>query len=589
MAPITVVTDEVRQRMIDELTIPGGLYEVAEETVRGIKYRFFKSRPVNLKEMYGLGIEKDSFYAKVMIRWFGDIDFPCLVYQDERYSYKEIYQLAARLAWGMKQQYGLEKGDRVAIAMRNYPEFCLAFMASTALGALAVPLNAWWEGPELEYALQDSEPKLIFADTQRAERLAPYIKKPRIPLVIVRPEGDYPNEWIHYQDLIASSAEEEFPQAEVDIDDDAYIMYTSGSTGRPKGVVTTHRAVITTCMTWQYPTIGLAYLNRDCLDEAKPAFMPATLLMLPMFHVTGLISSFLSGFGLKRKTVMMYKWNPEEALRLIEQERVTHFSGVPTMSWEMVNSPHLNRHDISSLAVLSGGGAARPPKHVKMLEEILGRHIAQAGYGLTETAAVGCINAGGNYAIHPDSVGRPSPPIIEAKIVDPSGNTLPTGEIGEICLKSTANLRCYWKNPEATDEISLEDGWIKTGDVGVVDEQGFVYIKDRVKDLVIRGGENIACQEVEDALYEHPNVYEAAVFGLPEERLGEQVAAVVMVKPGEQLIEQELKDFLGNRLAKFKIPNLIWLQKNPLPRGATDKIYKKGLREEKLKEIGGTN
>jgi long-chain acyl-CoA synthetase len=585
MAAIAVVTDEVRQRMMDELTTPGGSYEVIEENIRGIKYKFFKSRPENLREMYALGTEKESFYAKVMIHWFGDLDFPALVYRDERYSYKEIVELAARLAWRMKQQYAIKKGDRVAIAMRNYPEFCLSFMATTALGALAVPLNAWWEGPELEYALQDSEPKLIFADTQRAERLAPYLKDLEIPLVIVRPEGNHPNEWTPYQDLIAGSTEEEFPPAEVDIDDDAYIMYTSGSTGRPKGVVTTHRAVITTCMTWQYPTIGLAYLNRKCLDEAKPSFMPATLLMLPMFHVTGLLSSFLSGFGLKRKMVMMYKWDPEEALRLIEKERVTHFSGVPTMSWEMVNSPILKKHDITSLAVLSAGGAARPPKHVKMLEEILGRHITQAGYGLTETTAVGCINAGENYAVHPDSVGRPSPPIIEAKIVDPAGNPLLNGDIGEICFKSTANLRCYWKNTEATDEIFLDDGWIRTGDVGLMDEEGFVYIKDRVKDLVIRGGENIACQEVEDALYEHPYVYEAAVFGLPEERLGEQVAAVIMVRPGEQLAEQELKDFLDSRLAKFKIPSIIWFQKDPLPRGATDKIYKKGIREEKLKEI----
>ena len=219
--------------------------------------------------------------------------------------------------------------------------------------------------------------------------------------------------------------------------------------------------------------------------------------------------------------VIMHKWEPEEALRLIEKERITHFSGVPTMSWEMANSPHLKKYDLSSLSVLSGGGAARPPQHVKELEKKLGRHIAQAGYGLTETTAVGAINVGETYALHPDSVGRPSPPVIEAKIVDEWGKTLGIGKIGEICFKSPANFRCYWKDPKATIEIFLDGGWLKTGDVGMMDGDGFIYIKDRIKDLVIRGGENIACQEVEDALYEHPKVFEAVVFGLPEERLGE--------------------------------------------------------------------
>ncbi len=532
-----------------------------------------------------MGTGQDYFYVQALKGWFGDEDFMFIVYQDERYTFRETYELAAQLSWRMKERYGITKGDRVAIAMRNYPEFYLAFMAATAIGALAVPLNAWWEGPELEYGLKDSEPKLIFADQQRADRMTPYLKTLKIPLVIVRPEGALPCGAVSYPDLMAGSHEKEFPPAEIDIDDDAFIMYTSGSTGRPKGVVATHRAIITTAMTWQFSIVGLAYLNRNCLEEVKPIDRPATMLPVPLFHVTGLLSPFLSSFGLKRKMVILYKWDPEEAMRLIEKERVNHFSGVPTMSWEMANSPNLSRYDLSSLTVLSGGGAARPPQHVKEMEKILGRHIAQAGYGLTETTAVGAINAGEPYAKHLDSVGRPSPPVVEAKIVDEQGKTLETGKIGEICFKSPSNLRGYWKDPKATADIFLDDGWLKTGDVGIMDEEGFIYIKDRIKDLVIRGGENIACLEVEDALYEHPNVFEAAVFGLPEERLGEQVPAVVMVRPGKNLTELELKDFLHPRLAGFKIPSLIWIQKDPLPRGATDKLYKKGLKEEKLKEI----
>ena len=585
MTPITVVTDEVRQRLIDELTAPGGLFDVTTETIRGVEYRVFKHGPKNLKELYALGMDRESFYAKILIGWFGERDWDFMVYQNERYTFRETYILAAQLAHRIKERFGIKKGDRVAIAMRNYPEFLLAFMAVTAIGALAVPLNAWWEGLELVYGLENSEPKLIFADQQRADRMAPYLSDLNIPIVVARPEGGLAKNGLAFDMLIAGSKETEFPTADVHIDDDAYIMYTSGSTGRPKGVVTTHRAIISTLMSWQFPTIGLAYLNRDCLDEVKPENKAAGMLTVPLFHVTGLLSLCLACFIIKRKMVIMYKWDPEEALRLIEKERITQFNGVPTMSWEMANHPNFSKYDTSSLTILGGGGAARPPQQVRDLEKRMGRHIAQAGYGLTETAAVGSTNAGDNYAVHPDSVGRPTPPLVDAKIVDENGNTLDPGEIGEICLKTPSNLRCYWKDPESTADIFLEDGWLKTGDIGTMDEEDFIYIKDRAKDLVIRGGENIACREVEDAIHEHPKVFEAAIFGLPEDRLGEQIATVVMVRPGESLSDRDLKDFLDSRLAKFKIPILIWIQKDPLPRGATEKILKKALKEEKLKEI----
>jgi len=283
--------------------------------------------------------------------------------------------------------------------------------------------------------------------------------------------------------------------------------------------------------------------------------------------------------------VMMYKWDPEEALRLIEKERITQFNGVPSMSWDLVNSPNFKEYDTSTLGVLGGGGAARPPEHVKRMEKKVGRHISSAGYGLTETTALGTGNAGQNYAAKPDSVGRATPPLVEAKVVDSKGNTVECGEIGEICFKSVANLRCYWNDPEATDNTCMDDGWIRTGDLGLMDDEDFIYIKDRAKDMIIRGGENIACREVEDVIYEHPDVFEAAVFGLPEERLGEQVAAIIMVQPGASLGEQELKGFLTKRLAKFKIPSMVWIQTEPLLRGATGKIFKRKMREEKLIEL----
>lgn len=586
MNPITVITDEVRQRMIEELTAPNAPYELATGTIGGVEYPVFKSCPQNLKAVYAQGTDKEAFISQAITRWYGERDWDFMVYQDERYTFSETYRLAARLAWRIQDAFEIQKGDRVAIAMRNYPEFCIAFMAITALGAVAVPMNAWWQGAEMQYGLQHSDPKLIFADPQRAERMAPYLADPKIPVIVVRAVDGMPDSFIAYDDLMADATETEFPEVEADLDDDAYIMYTSGSTAHPKGVVSTHRAVIHTLMSWELGGLGLLYLNRDYLDEMRPEYKSGSILTVPLFHLTGLCQ-FLGSFRAKRKMAMMYKWDPEEALRLIEKERITQFVGVPSMSWEITNSPNFKKHDTSSLMVLGGGGAARPSKHVKEMEKRVGSNIASIGYGMTETTALGSGNGGDDYSAKPDSVGRATPPVMKIKIIDTDGKTVEAGELGEVCFKSPTNLRCYWKDPEATAEISLGDGWIRSGDVGMMDEDDFIYIKDRIKDLIIRGGENIACRDVEDALHEHPNVFEAAVFGLPEERLGEQVAAVVMIREGCDLTEQELLDFLESRLARFKIPSIIYLQREPLPRGATGKIFKKKIREEKSKELQG--
>ncbi|MEE8397534.1 MAG: class I adenylate-forming enzyme family protein [Desulfobacterales bacterium] len=585
MADITEMTEQQRQQAVEDMTLPGGPFEVITENIRGVEYTVFKAAPRTLKEVYALGMDKESLISRAITGWFGEKEWPFMVYQEERYTFRETYEQAARLAWRIQEQFGIEKGDRVAIAMRNYPEFCLAFMAATALGALAVPLNAWWEGPELLYGLEHSGPKLIFADQQRADRVAPYLDELAIRMVVARADGDIADGAIHLDALMEGSDETEFPDVDVDTDDDAYIMYTSGSTGHPKGVVATHRAVTNTLLCWEYGTLGGLHLNKAHLHEMNPEFKGSGLLTVPLFHATGLISQFLGSFRMKRKMVMMYKWDPEEALRLIEKERITQFNGVPTMSWEMVNSPNFSTTDTRSLNVLGGGGAARPPEQVRQMEKQVGRHIAQAGYGMTETTAIGTGNGGESYAAKPDSVGKATFPLVQVKIVDTDGNALPAGDMGEICFKTVANLRCYWSDPKATKDIYLADGWIRSGDIGVMDDEDFVYIKDRAKDMIIRGGENIACREIEDAIYEHPSVFEAAVFSMPEERLGEQVSAVVMVREGEVLSEKELQDFLGHRLAKYKIPSLIWLQRESLLRGGTGKIFKKQIREDKLLEL----
>jgi long-chain acyl-CoA synthetase len=585
MSAITVITDEVQQRIIDELTAPGGPYEVTRETIGGVEHPIFKTPPHILKDVYAQGTDKDDFVSQALTRWHGDQDREFIVYQDERYTFSETYRLAAGLAWRLQDSYGIGKGDRVVIAMRNYPEYCLAFMAITALGAVAVPVNAWWEGPELEYGLRHSEPKLIFADSPRATRMAGYLADHKAPVIVVRPEGPVPDCCTAYADLGVDTTRSEFPPVEVLTDDDACILYTSGTTGHPKGAVLTHRAIVNTLASWELAGIGLFFLNRDYLDEIRPPNIFASILNVPMFHLTGLVSQFLCSFRQKRKMVMMHKWDPDEALGLIEKERITAFIGVPSMSWDLITSPHFEEFDTSSLLVMSGGGAARPMKHVEEMEKRLGRHIARIGYGMTETTGLGALNAGENYAAKPDSVGRATPPLMQVKIIDDDGNALKAGELGEICFKSPTNLKCYWRDPEATGAISLGDGWIRSGDLGTLDEDGFVYIRDRKKDLIIRGGENIACTEVEEVLYQHPGVKEAAVFGLPEERLGEQVAAVVMTRSGADLNQETLQEFLKPRLAKFKIPRIIYFQTDPLLRGASGKVLKKAIREDKLKEL----
>ena len=469
-----------------------------------------------------------------------------------RYSFAEAYQIAAGFSKQLLDSFGIKPGDRVAIAMRNYPDYCLAFMAITAVGAIAVPLNSWWQGEELAYGVRDCEPALILADEPRMQRMLSHIEDLEIPMLITRANGDLPENAQPLADFLFREKLPEFPLIDVGPDDDAYIMYTSGSTGPPKGVVSTHRAIINTVMSWQMPIVGMMITYPDKKEQLRPQHRPSVLLSVPLFHVTGLVGGLLSSFLIRQKVVMMYKWNAEAALRLVEKERVTRLGGPPIMTWEFVNSPDFNAFDTSSVTSLGGGGMERPPEHLKVLEERMGRHVATANYGLTETTALGTNNTGENYRNKPASVGRPTPPLMEAKIVDEHGRTLPEGQSGEICFKSCTNFRCYWKKEAQTAAAMLDGGWFRTGDLGYMDADGDIFIKDRLKEIVIRGGENISTREVEFAIYEHPAVFEAAAFGLPDEKMGEKLAAVVVPKHGQELSADDLKAFLSRKLAAFK-------------------------------------
>jgi long-chain acyl-CoA synthetase len=571
--------------MIAESTKPGAMYEIKTETIRGVDYRVFANAPKNLREVYASSLDESSFYAQRLKEWYPDDDWTFLVFEDETYTFTEAYKIAAGFSKQLTAEFNVKKGDRVAIAMRNYPEYCFAFMAITAIGALAVPMNSWWQGEELAYGIRDCNPCLILADQQRMDRLLPHISDLKIPILVTRPEKSLPENIQPLSDYLFKEKQDAFPDTEIQPDDDAYIMYTSGSTGKPKGVVATHRAVISSLMSWQLPIVGPVMTFPDRAEQLRPPFRMSTLLSVPLFHVSGCLGGFLVAFQIRMKTVMVYKWNAEAALQLIEQERITRVGGPPVMTWELVNSPEFDKTDTSSLSALGGGGAERPPKHLKVLEDRMGRHIATTNYGLTETSALGAINGGENYLRKPASVGKPTPPLMEVRITDESGSELPVGQLGEICLKSAANFRCYWKNEAATARAMLEGGWFRTGDMGYIDEDGDIFITDRLKEIVIRGGENISCREVEFAIYEHPDVLEAAVFGLPDPKMGEKLATVVYAKPERKLTGDALRTFLKGKLAGFKIPETIQMESASLPRLGSGKISKRQIRKDMLDQL----
>lgn len=538
---------------------------IHQAEIDGIKYEVFSKTPRNLFELYKLGLQcaDDTF----------------LVYLEERYTFAETLDKAARLGRVLLTEYQVRPGDRVAICARNSPEWCIAYMATTIIGATVVPMNSWWRGSELEYGLSDSGSKLAFVDEARFNEIEPFIDSLDLSVIIVRPETNL--EYQEFHSVLENTAplsEEEITKLEVKSESNASIMYTSGSTGHPKGVLSTHRNIINALYTWRFVKEINEILRPELIEE-NPDNQPALLANVPLFHVTGSHAQFLASFVYQRKFVMMYKWDASDALNLIEKEKISIFHGVPTMTWEIMQSKNFATTDLSSLRGVNSGGAPRPPEHLKMMLTMFpSRAIPGLGYGLTETNAIGAIISGKFYEAKPHSTGRPTPPVSEVKIINEEGMTLGPNEIGEICIKGPTVMKGYWNKPEETAEV-LKDGWFFTGDIGLQDELGFLVIMDRAKDIVIRGGENIGCAEVEYAISEHPEVNEVSVFGVPDERLGEIPYAVVMLKTDSRLTSEEMIQFLKPRIASFKIPMDYQFQSGHLPRIASGKIAKKDLRD----------
>jgi len=541
------------------LTAPGMPLEIEEMDIRGVRLKVWKHAPKNLREVFLQG------------RQHGEKIF--LVYEDERIDFESFAKASIHLAQHLKR-LGVRPGDRVALAMRNLPQWPVSFFATLLLGAISVPLNAWWTGRELHYALEDSGARVLIVDPERQDRIAPWRDQLAAldHVLIGLDEILGPSQaWSTLEDLSC-------PDNPIDPEDDATIFYTSGTTGHPKGALGTHRNTINTV--WSSAHLAARnFLRRGQTPPLPDPAAPqrANLLSVPFFHVTGCQAILCPSLFVGTKIVMMHKWDAERAMQLIERERVTGAGGVPTIAWQLLEHPQRHRYDLSSLELVSYGGAPAAAELVRQIRGQWPHAIAGTGWGMTETSATFTHHSAEDYETHPDSCG-PALPNGELKVCDDAGNPLPSGSVGELWARGPNVVKGYWHKPEVTAETFV-DGWVKTGDLAKLDDEGFCTIVDRKKDILIRGGENIYCIEVESALYEHPAIMDAAVIGRPHRILGEEPVALVHCKPGSTVSEEALKTWVAERLAAFKVPVLICFEPETLPRNANGKIIKTQLRE----------
>ena len=555
------------------LTAPGMPFEMETLPIRGIPTRVWKNAPPTLR-------------AEVeMSKAFGP-DRIFLVYEDERISFDAFHRAVSAFMREL-QAAGVKKGDRVALTMRNLPEWPVAFYAGVSLGAVVTPLNAWWTGLELEYGLTDSGAKVLVTDAERYNRLEEHLANcPDLETIYVSRNAEeiaHPKVKTLESVIGAPPSYGELPDQpllEVDVqpEDPATIFYTSGTTGKPKGALGSHRNIVSNVMA---AGVGAAraFLRRGEQPPAPDPTAPqrSILLSVPFFHATGCFSILSPTLVAGGKIVMMYKWDVIRAFELIEREKIMAAGGVPTIAWQLIEHPARTNYDLSSLESVSYGGAPSAPELVRKIVETFPKSQPGQGWGMTETSAAVTGNSAEDYENRPTSCG-PAVPVCDLKIVDPDGKTLAAGQVGELWARGPNIVINYWNKPEATAQ-TFEDGWVKTGDLARLDEEGFCYIIDRAKDMLIRGGENIYCVEVENALYDHPAVMDAAVVGVPHRTLGEEPAAVVHLKEGGQASEQELRAFVAERIAAFKVPVKIEFWSETLPRNANGKILKAELKK----------
>jgi long-chain acyl-CoA synthetase len=562
-----------------QLTAPGQIFETERAVVNGIEMTVWKNAPQTLRQMLD------------MSQRHGDLEF--LVYEDQRYTFAEHYAIVATLAHRLREY--VTKGERVTIAARNLPQWVMAFWASVTVGAIVTPLNAWWTSDELSYGLRDSGSSLLFVDEERLERVFELIDDlPDLATIVVL--GD-PSRTVSLRahPRVAIVAFEEFlgeidhatpPDLDLLADDDATMFYTSGTTGHPKGAVGSHRNIITNFMNLSFSAHRSALRAGVTPDPTVPSTQNIGLLNVPFFHATGCYAVLVPSTAAGSKIILMHHFDAGRALEIIERERVSMIGGVPTIAMQIIDHPDFEKYDTSSVASIAYGGAPAPPELVTRLRAHFPMGQPSNGYGLTETSAALASNPGADYVAKPSSCG-PCYPVNEVAIVpeeyegDDPGDDLPRGPdvLGELWVRGPNVIRGYWNKPEATAKAFTKSGWLRTGDIAKIDEEGFIYIVDRAKDMIIRGGENVYSVIVEAAIFEHPDVQDCAVVGVPHPTLGEEVAAVVVLRPGRVIEAEEISRHVAARLAKFEVPTKVFFRSEPLPRNPQGKLLKRELRD----------
>ena len=554
--------DKTLDAIMDQLTAPGAPAETVSFTRNGVDMPVLKNAPPSM-----------AHYFAHYCNEHRDAEF--LVDPAQRLTFGETYAAARHVAAGLIAKHGMKRGDRVAIGARNSANWIVAYMGILMGGGCATLLNGFSAGDELAEQIDMVECRLVLADRQRADRIDGHAHGAKVVLI----DHDAPPAR-GLAEIWGDPASVELP--ELGPDDHATLLYTSGSTGRSKGAYSDHRGVVHGSMSYALQSL-MAFTYLGSTGDA-PTSQACALLAVPLFHVTGEVPLFLQSFALGRKIVLMAKWDAGEALRLIQDEKVSYFAGVPLMTYEMATHPERDRYDVSTCSGFAAGGAPRPVEHVTKIKEAFPAGNPLLGYGLTETNGVGCGNFNENYLAKPASTGKPSRPLVDLAILDDDGKRLAQGEVGEVCMRSACNFIGYWNNEEATKAAFTDDMYFRTGDLGRLDEDGYLFIVDRKKDIIIRGGENIACIEVEDAIYAHPDVAECSVFGLPDQRYGEIPAAVFLPHEGKSLNADELRDFLEGRIASFKVPVIFWQATEQLPRLGTQKVDKRAVRDSYARE-----
>jgi len=555
LGPAAYFADE----RLDALIGPGAPFEVEPLVLDGVSLRTFIRAPRSIIEVFRMSAAHHA------------LDH--LVFEDERFTFADVRRTALALAGELSRGLGVRKGDRVAIAMRNYPEFVASFWGAAVLGAIVVPLNSWWTGPELAYALADADVRVAFMDEERLSRLAESGDAPgEVQYVGVRGAHSAALRSLTFEDLATANPVSEDDLGSTEPEDPATILYTSGTTGRPKGALASNRATIANLMNMAFAAARAQLLSGR---PAQPTGQNAVVTAAPLFHIGG-VASIVGGAMGGSKLVLMRKWDVAELLRLAERERATGLGGVPAMAREVLDYPELGKFDLSAVRSFPLGGAPVPPDLPLRAVEVFGRDIQILnGYGLTETTSAVCTNVGDEFFHHPDSVGRPNL-TADLRVEDRDGRIVGAGQVGELCFRSPQVAQCYWNDPSATS-TSFVDGWFHSGDLGYYDDEGYVYVVDRLKDVVIRGGENVYCAEVEAILFDHPHISDVAVIGLLEPSMGERVCAVVVPRGGTTLELGEVRAFVAQRLAGFKCPEALYLA-DELPRTATGKTAKSELR-----------